>query len=465
MRDALADWSYPECIFWLFEAFLGSIQSLSIAIVLGIMSIAVALLLPPRAFTDWANFPWSFGIGNIIFILAIYSAMSFLGEIMIQVALYQYDRERRHNRIRRSLGEMTAIAVLHRQTTDCDTFKELAEMKKWQETIFKWGACRSDVLARERLLKISVWAADLNPEMITRQIWIRYTEVLKQNPSVNWSDFVDSFLCNVGYFSSKKVYPALVDTDVKDQGDFENRIKSALKSTKDLCKEIIEQEKLFDQLRVCLSILWFVLILAVIFPLFGFSPNAWLLPLGVSITPTVVALTIVFGQTISSLIMAIIWTFYLHPFDVGDEVRVGKVPFTVKRIGLTHCIMENSTGMRVYYPTSLLQEDNVVNLSRVTSTCQHIEFVIPTLPPDHSASLLCQRLIKTISEAYPAAKLRTPTLNVIEGEKGRLCILVDQPNDRSSSESTERKQKTLKMIIVTLQDCLFQSSLPVIQKC
>ena len=92
--------------------------------------------------------------------------------------------------------------------------------------------------------------------------------------------------------------------------------------------------------------------------------NLWLV-----FSSALLAFAFVFGQTAATMFRALIMIFVVNPFGVGDWVRFGDDPVSVKiqELGLTFVIVETFWGEVIFLPVSACLDARIYNLSRSPS--------------------------------------------------------------------------------------------------
>ena len=92
--------------------------------------------------------------------------------------------------------------------------------------------------------------------------------------------------------------------------------------------------------------------------------NLWLV-----FSSALLAFAFVFGQTAATMFRALIMIFVTNPFGVGDWVRFGDDPVTVKiqELGLNFVVVETFWGEVIFLPVSACLDARIYNLSRSPS--------------------------------------------------------------------------------------------------
>ena len=83
-----------------------------------------------------------------------------------------------------------------------------------------------------------------------------------------------------------------------------------------------------------------------------------------TLTTTLLSLSFVFSNTIRNLFEAVVFLFHVHPYDIGDAVRINGVYYVVEELALLHNVMRRWDGERVSFSVANLVRTDVVNITR-----------------------------------------------------------------------------------------------------
>ncbi|PJF17995.1 hypothetical protein PSACC_02288 [Paramicrosporidium saccamoebae] len=409
------------------------------AVAHGLMSLII-LAFPTDVLDTWDEHPWTFFSSYGIFILAIFTAMRFVSQVIVHAALYRYGEAKMHSRIRETLQHIVSTFVAVKFTKPMLQQESLI-LGKWRHGIYSWSDAHLEYTCRRRVRQAAEGMSIIDSNALATRCWSAFRDSQQGYPDIVWLDYADSILVDTS--RSTPISTPLISQIVGSEEDLQTIFDNIKKKAKKLKEEIVEQDRLFSQLQRFFTVVNVLLIIFVVLPVLGFKPNAYLIPLGVSITPTVMALTVIFGQSITSIIISITFTFYIHPFDVSDEVRIEKDSFHVRRIGLISSLLENSVGVQVYYPNSVLSQVHIINISRASSLIQRIDIVLPK--NESNARKVGTEVIKNLGSF---CAVRDYMLCV--DDNVRMMI-----NIRHNGESA-LKQRIIKSVISTTQQLSIQ---------
>lgn len=149
--------------------------------------------------------------------------------------------------------------------------------------------------------------------------------------------------------------------DEVDQAEFIKAIDAVYAERKSLVKILGENDDLVHKLDQILMGIVGILGVMMLVPISGVGP---ILPIGISLAPMVVILTLAFADTLKSVVAAIVFIFSAHPFDIGDLVYMDRGTFFVRKIRLLSTLFRRWDGVYVYYPNSLLATMSISNVRR-----------------------------------------------------------------------------------------------------
>jgi small-conductance mechanosensitive channel len=149
--------------------------------------------------------------------------------------------------------------------------------------------------------------------------------------------------------------------DEVDQLEFIKAIDAVYAERRSLIKILGESDDLVHKLDQILMAIVGILGVMMLFPISGVGP---ILPIGISLAPMVVILTLAFADTIKSIVAAIVFIFSTHPFDIGDLVYMDRGTYFVRKVRLLSTLFRRWDGVYVYYPNSLLASMSICNVRR-----------------------------------------------------------------------------------------------------
>ncbi|XP_065850329.1 mechanosensitive ion channel protein 10-like [Euphorbia lathyris] len=107
-----------------------------------------------------------------------------------------------------------------------------------------------------------------------------------------------------------------------------------------------------------------------------------------------VLLGFIFGNTMKTLFEAVIFVFFIHPFDVGDRCIVDDVELIVDEERMLSTKFLKPNGEKVYYPNSILFTKPISNLYRSPAMGDSIELAIDLSTPIDVLEQLHERIRK-----------------------------------------------------------------------
>ena len=144
--------------------------------------------------------------------------------------------------------------------------------------------------------------------------------------------------------------------------------------------------------------------------------NLWLL-----FSSALLAFAFVFGQTAATAFRALIMIFMVNPFGVGDWVRFGDSPETLKiqELGLTFVIVETFWGEVIFIPISACIDARIYNLSRSPSMWMNAKL-------DLDVGTVTAADVERLRDAL-AAHVDSDAVNYVKGSVEVMCAELRDP--------------------------------------
>ena len=144
--------------------------------------------------------------------------------------------------------------------------------------------------------------------------------------------------------------------------------------------------------------------------------NLWLV-----FSSALLAFAFVFGQTAATAFRALIMIFVVNPFGVGDWVRFGDSPETLKiqELGLNFVIVETFWGEVIFIPVSTCLDARIYNLSRSPSLWMNATF-------DLDVGTVTAFEVERLREAL-AAHVDSDAVNYTKGSVEVVCAGLRDP--------------------------------------
>ncbi|WCJ42758.1 Mechanosensitive ion channel family protein [Euphorbia peplus] len=105
-----------------------------------------------------------------------------------------------------------------------------------------------------------------------------------------------------------------------------------------------------------------------------------------------VLLGFIFGNTMKTLFEAVIFVFFIHPFDVGDRCIIDGIEMIVDEERMLSTKFLKANGEKVYYPNAILFSKPISNLYRSPPMGDIVQFAIDLSTPIHILEQFQQRI-------------------------------------------------------------------------
>lgn len=145
-----------------------------------------------------------------------------------------------------------------------------------------------------------------------------------------------------------------------------------------------------DSLMLGLVVVFLVVLLPTVT---GLDPSKTL-PLGLlSLAPTILAGTLMLGETVKGILAALVFIIVTHPYDVGDRIYLDggglRGTFFVRDIGILATTFERWDGIQTVYPNSVLAGKAIGNVRRTGAQSSKVEIALSAaqLTPTRLGSL------------------------------------------------------------------------------
>lgn len=243
-----------------------------------------------------------------------------------------------------------------------------------------------------------------------------------------------SILKTIFHPEDLKILPStmLSEGEVEEYGcnedEFIQLIKNTITERDALIKIMKTNLEIIDKIDKILSMILIFLIIFLIFPIADLrlvKKGSYKFSVGISFTPTIVGLTIIFGETVKSIFSSIIFLLSSHPYDVGDSIYMDKTILFVRKINLLYTVFERWDGFYCIYPNHSLSYKVVCNIRRSGYMSQYIEFQLPLNGSisifDELESLLNARIKEKESSAFEGVKVSW--VNIVNGGNSITIVL------------------------------------------
>jgi len=145
-----------------------------------------------------------------------------------------------------------------------------------------------------------------------------------------------------------------------------------------LARTLQDAEGVTEQLQAMLNFIMIFVGIILVLVIFEVNVgNMW-----VTISSVILGLSFIFSDFVRSVFESVILLFFVHPFDVGDYVRLpdtaGELQeshLQVKELGLYTTRFARADGHEIYIPNSSLNRGGIVNVSRSGPLWMNINLV------------------------------------------------------------------------------------------
>lgn len=341
----------------------------------------------------WTHLPWQFYVERTLLMICISSYLITLEKVTLHVISKEFNQSLYRERIQKCMYSLWTMDVLRKAgaifnynhiTQHAANFDRLWHLKGYPYA----SADLMTTFILEHFVKLGKKSGERKQTMAKRL----FRFLGRPGGNVLLMDDIRPF------FAKSEIEKAFVVIDIGGVGDvseaeFVKAVDAIYQERADLIQILSSNSDVVKRLDHLMLILVGILILFMMFPIVGFSPAEALIPLGVSLTPTIVACTLIFGETIKSIFAAIVFLFATHPYDVGDRVYMDQGNFFVRKIELLSTTFERWDGFYVCYPNSVLATKAICNVRRTGLQAQRIEISLPARTASSQLMELERRLM------------------------------------------------------------------------
>lgn len=332
----------------------------------------------PEATAYWSRLPWQFYAERLFCILFVSALLLTLEKVLLHLIAKEFNRSLYRERIQKCLYSLWTIDVLRKAAT-LFNYVHVTERspnfdKLWRLKSYPYASADlMTVFILEHFVKLGKKSGE-RKQTLARRIF-RFL-VPPHRADRLLAEDIRPFFCKG---EAERVFAGLDfnHTDDISESEFVRAVDAIYQERADLITVLVTNSDVVSRLDNLMLTLVAILLLIIIFPLIGFSPSEALMPLGVSLAPTIVACTLIFGETIKSIFAALVFLLATHPYDVGDRVYMEQGNYFVRKIGLLSTMFERWDGLIVYIPNSVLATKAICNVRRTGFQSQRVELVLP----------------------------------------------------------------------------------------
>jgi small-conductance mechanosensitive channel len=403
----------------------------------------------------WTHLPWQFYAERLFLILCLSSFFVTAEKAVLHSIAKEFNQSLHRDRIKKCLYSLWVIDVL-RKAGSVFNYTPISGYAGNFEKLWKPKECPyalkdlMTVFILEHFVKLGKKSGERKQTM-ARRIFHFLTNSERGNQLL--IDDIRPFFART---EVEKVFSALDVGSAGDISEFEfvKAVDGIYQERADLIKILVTNSDVISKLDNLMLMVVGILVFFIVFPIVGFSPSEALIPLGVSLTPTIVACTLIFGESIKSIFAAIVFLFVTHPYDVGDRVYMDQGNYFVREIGLLSTTFERWDGFIVYIPNSVLATKAICNVGRTGLQSQRIEITIPAATSNIILSKLEQRILAFINnENREFAAVRTSSVEMRDLNQLVLIItLRHRFNFQEGYERLLRNNKFMKFLANTVNE-------------
>ena len=327
----------------------------------------------------WSELPIQYYVERLFLIMFISSIFLLIEKFFLHQIAKEFNQPLYRDRIQKALYSLWIVAVL-RKAASVLNYSHISHHRAHFENLWRpkdfpyYSQDLLSIFVLEQFVKLGKKSGERKQTMARRL----FRFLAKPDASTLLFDDIRP------YFTRGEAEKAFAVLDTVGAGDvseaeFVKVIDNIYQERTDLITVLLTNSDVVDRLDKFMLTFVGILIFFSLFPIIGFSPSEALVPLGVSITPTIVAGTLIFGETVKSIFASIIFLFATHPYDVGDRVYMDQGNYFVREIGLLSTMFERWDGFIVYIPNNILATKAICNVRRTGLQAQRIEIALPAI--------------------------------------------------------------------------------------
>ncbi|CAK0787367.1 hypothetical protein CVIRNUC_010587 [Coccomyxa viridis] len=183
----------------------------------------------------------------------------------------------------------------------------------------------------------------------------------------------------------------ILDSDGNNQltpGELCRGVTQIYKERANLAVQLKDTKSVVGRLKFVISVVLHIVFIFFYLMIYNVDiQKVWLL-----FSSVVLAFAFIFGNSIRQLYEAVIFLFVIHPYDVGDWLKIGTNQYQVEEISLAITTLRGADNVRQYYPNTQMVGASIVNLSRSDNKFDNFTVPVATGTPTHVLDALAQRL-------------------------------------------------------------------------
>ena len=343
-------------------------------------------LHPPIVNIPWTVQPWHYYVEHLALLYALYCAYSLIEKSALHVIKYNYHKVAYKERAYKCIMGIWAIKVLLEAYGNNDGNGNPIKKRRF-------GYKADDMLwcfLKSNLVNSNI---GIDPESLGKQL---FAMLLREDKHyLIMRDFAPYFAKS----DCERVFELL---DISGSGDitepeFCRAIFLTLRERGDLIRALDGHHSLAGKLDKLLMLFVYISTLTTFFPLFDYHPQRALIPLGVSLTPTIVACTVIFGDTITSFFASLFFIFANHPFDMDDRIYMEGETYFIHEVNLWSTTFRQYGGLLLYIPNHLVANKSFCNVRRTGRQAQRFELTVWNGTAIEKLNMLRQTLLEHIT--------------------------------------------------------------------
>lgn len=363
--------------------------------IVGIELLPYSLLLPaaqqPGGGVSWTLQPWQYYSERALLLHFFYAIYKMVEKSILHIIELDYHKTAYQERAFRCIYGLWVVQALERALNGSKVMRKRSFPYKPSDLL--WVSLKANLIGSNEP------EPQLDLEALGHKLYAFLNR--RQRNCLQSIDFRPLFS------DAEKAFHAL---DIGENGDITEPelVHSLIVLTNEragLIQALTSHRSIIKKLDRFLMAFVYIAVVFTFFTVFDYSPQKALIPLGVSLTPTIVALTVIFGETIKSLFAALVFIFATHPFDIGDRVYMDGGNFFVSRIDLFSTTFRRFDGILVYEPNYLLANKSICNVRRTGRQAHRFDISVWSGTPSEKLDQLRSSIIdfvKTESRDFSA---------------------------------------------------------------
>lgn len=339
--------------------------------------------IPPSVNVPWTVQPWHYYVEHLTLLYSLYCSYCLIEKSALHVIKYNYHKVAYKERAYKCVLGIWAIKILL-EAYNGNGASGKKKKFRYKADDMLWCFLRSNLINSN---------IAITPEVLGRQLFIMLSR--EDNHYLTIQDLFP-------YFSKSDCERVFTLLDISGSGDITEpelcrAIFLTLRERGDLVRAMDGHQSLARKLDKLLMLFVYAFTVITFFPLFDYNPQRALIPLGVSLTPTIVACTVIFGDTIKSFFASLFFIFANHPFDMDDRIYMDGETYFIHEVNLWSTTFRQYGGLLLYLPNHLVADKSFCNVRRTGRQAQRFELTVWNGTPSDKLNILRETLLTHIT--------------------------------------------------------------------